>query len=58
MYNVHLSDKENKYAKQFRQLSGIGMIEAVSLNKGLGCQTLTDLVNWFIDSMATEVPLG
>lgn len=57
MYNVVLTDKENKHAKQFRNLSGIGMIEAVSINKGLGCQTLTDLVNWFIDSMASEVGL-
>lgn len=57
MYNSQLTDKDCKYAKQFRQLSGIGMIEAVSITKGLGCYSLTDLVNWMIDSMATSVDL-
>ena len=55
MYNSGLTDKDCKHAKLFRQLSGIGMIESVSITKGLGCYTLTDLVNWLIDSMATSV---
>ncbi len=55
MYACELTDKENKDSKSFRQIAGLGMIECVSIFKGTGCRTLTDLINWTIDTMEAEV---
>lgn len=55
MYKCEITDKDNKDSKAFRSMVGLGMIEAVSIFKGTGCRTLTDLVNWTIDTLEPEV---
>lgn len=54
---ANLTSKESKISKYVRQICGIGLIEAVSLKKATGCQTLADFVNWTIDFLAYNVKL-
>ena len=55
MYSVDITNKDEKSAKLLRQIAGLGIIECVSIVKGLQCMTLTDLINWTIDNMASNV---